>query len=56
MDLLDIIEIEEAKEDPKLCKHTHEKKTFTIWPGFPDDERMTWTCEACGRIRGRVIG
>jgi hypothetical protein len=50
--LFDVIEIAEAKENPSTCKHTHEEKTFTVWPGTTD-ERMTWTCVACGQIRGR---
>ena len=54
-DLFDIIAESEAKERPKEeCKHPKEEKTFTIWPGHPNDERMTWTCTVCGRIRGRV--
>lgn len=53
MNLFDIIEREEAKERPDDCQHKVEEKTVTVWPG-EDFERMTWTCNACGRIRGRV--
>ena len=55
LNLFDLIEIEEAKEDPDNCQHTHEEKTFTVWPHLPD-ERMTFTCKACGKVRGRVTG
>jgi len=34
------------------CKHLVEFETFTTRPG--DVERLTWTCEACGNIRGRT--
>lgn len=50
--LFDVIEIEEAKEDPKSCQHRHEEKTDTDW-GKPYGLRMTWTCLACGHVRGR---
>lgn len=50
--LFDIIEKEEAREHPETCPHETEKKTYTIWPG-ETFERMTWTCERCGRVRGR---
>lgn len=50
-DLLDLVEIEDAKRDPDTCEHRHEVKTETDW-GPPYGIRMTWTC-ACGRIRGR---
>lgn len=52
MNLFDLIDREEAKENPDKCEHRQERKTITIWPG-ENFERMTWTCEACGRIRGR---
>jgi hypothetical protein len=55
--LFDLIDDADAAERPKVpqkdCKHPREEKTFTTWPEFPNDERMTWTCESCGKIRGR---
>jgi hypothetical protein len=52
--LFDILEIEEDREKgEEKCPHRHEKKTLTVWPG-ETFERCTWTCEACGRIRGRA--
>lgn len=50
--LFDLFEPME-KTDPAKCKHRHERKTFTVWPGETWD-RLTWTCEDCGRIRGRI--
>ena len=50
--LFDVIEIEDDKERGEDCKHTHEVKTFTVWEG-ETWERLTWSCLACGRIRGR---
>lgn len=38
--------------DPLTCSHEEERETFTVWPGFIG-ERLTWTCERCGFIRGR---
>jgi hypothetical protein len=52
MDLFDLIDIEEGRSKPEECPHKFEDETFTIWPG-EDFERMTYTCKACGRIRGR---
>lgn len=64
--LFDILEVEEAKLLPE-CPHPRwghchplrleggehrEQKTETQWPGEAFN-RLTWTCEACGRIRGR---
>lgn len=53
--LFDVIEREEAKDEAKKgeCSHKFEKPTLTIWPG-ENFERMTWTCEMCGRITGRM--
>ena len=50
--LFDMIEKEEAKEDPKRCTHRREKRSLTVWPG-ETCERLTMTCEFCGRYRGR---
>lgn len=49
--LFDLIEIEEDKE-AKICEHRHEEKSFTFWQHLKE-ERMTWTCKACGNVRGR---
>ena len=35
-----------------LCDHRSESKTLTVWPG-ETWERMTWTCNDCGHVRGR---
>jgi hypothetical protein len=43
----------EEPADPATCKHPVEIETFTNWPGV-EGERMTWTCELCGNIRGRA--
>lgn len=48
----DALEIEEDRE-AETCPHRHEHKTFTVWSGEHFD-RLTWTCDACGRVRGRV--
>ena len=50
-DLFDVIEIEAARLDPASCRHVREEKTETNWLGY--GVRMTWTCAACGRVRGR---
>jgi hypothetical protein len=50
--LLDIIEEEEIKEHIEDCPHRRMKRTLTIWPG-ETFERMTMTCELCGKVRGR---
>lgn len=50
--LFDVIEQEEIKNDPSKCTHPRELKTETVWPG-ETFKRMTWTCQLCGRIRGR---
>lgn len=54
-DVLDAVEASEPKplKDPAKCSHKKERKTFTVWPGESFD-RMTWTCDDCGRIRGRA--
>lgn len=56
--LFDAVEIEDDKTLPEY-PHRHEAKTDTVWPGkrgpAGDGLRMTWTCLACGRIRGRII-
>jgi len=52
--LLDLMEIEEAKENLQNCKHVHEERSLTIWKGREHlGERMTMTCRVCDRIRGR---
>lgn len=35
------------------CLHREEERTETDW-GPPYGRRMTWTCRACGEVRGRV--
>lgn len=53
-DLFEIADIAEAREKPPAeCRHQYEEKTETIWPG-ETHLRLTWTCKACGRIRGRA--
>lgn len=52
MDLFDLIEQDIAQENPENCEHKKESKTMTDW-GPPYGVRMTWTCDACKRIRGR---
>lgn len=52
MDLFDLIEKDIAQENPANCKHVKEEPTETDW-GPPYGVRMTWTCKACGRVRGR---
>lgn len=51
--LFDVIEKEEAKDKPESCSHRREIPTLTVWEG-ETCQRMTWTCEFCGRIRGRM--
>jgi hypothetical protein len=41
--------------DPATCRHRDERRSVTTWPG-EDFERLTMTCEACGRVRGRYPG
>ena len=53
LSLFDLMDIEDAKARPEECKHFHEEKTETFWKDI-QEWRMTWTCVACGRIRGRV--
>lgn len=55
LDLFEVVEREDEKEQAEkgLCQHKFETKTETDWPNFPNDPRMTWTCETCSRIRGR---
>lgn len=44
-----------SDEDPARCLHPVERMTETVWPELgPGDPRMTWTCDACGRVRGRM--
>jgi len=50
--LFDVIERDEMREHPERCIHRTEQKTDTDW-GPPYGVRMTLTCDACGRIRGR---
>ena len=52
LNLFDMIEKEEIKEHPENCNHRRERKTWTIWLN-ENFERATWTCDFCGRIRGR---
>lgn len=49
--LFDLVDKPEQIDQAK-CKHKIETKTFTQWPD-EDFERMTWTCHACGLVRGR---
>lgn len=53
--LFDQIEIEDARAEPEKCRHQYESKTDTYW-GSKYGWRMTWTCLACGNIRGRCHG
>lgn len=54
LSLFEVIEIQEGKEDPKNCKHFHEEKSLTIWPGYEHKGKcLTMTCKGCGRVRGR---
>jgi len=53
--LFDQIEIEEDRAKPEECKHRYEEKTDTWW-GAKYGWRMTYTCRACGNIRGRCHG
>jgi hypothetical protein len=43
---------EPPKKDPGTCPHKREVPSFTVWPGEAV-ERMTMTCEDCGRYRPR---
>ena len=52
--LFDMLEVEEDRA-ADACPHRHEDRTFTVWPG-ESFERLTWTCRACGHVRGRVGG
>jgi len=56
MSLLDFatVEADVAKPvvNPEMCAHRDELKTDTDW-GSPYGVRMTWTCLACGHVRGR---
>ncbi len=40
------------KLDPAMCPHLIHLQSVTIWPG-EDFERLTMTCQSCGRVRGR---
>ena len=51
--IFEVLELEEARANPETCLHRVEQKTDTDW-GPPYGVRMTWTCEACKRVRGRV--
>lgn len=54
--LFDLIPLEDRPVvDPETCRHV-ERKTETDWGSPPWVRRMTWTCDNCGRIRGRHCG
>jgi hypothetical protein len=54
LDLFTVVEIEEDKEKgSESCSHRHEDKTDTFWKDIRE-WRMTYTCRACGNIRGRA--
>jgi hypothetical protein len=40
---------------PEQCTHLFEEPTVTVWPG-ETCERLTMTCAACDRVRGRYPG
>ena len=50
--LFDLLDVEDAKAIPTACPHRFEAPTVTIWPN-ETTERLTMTCVACGRVRGR---
>ena len=42
-------------EEPAVTKECHHVIEFESMTTGPDDvERLTWTCEVCGNIRGRT--
>jgi hypothetical protein len=43
------------KMDETLCLHLKELRTETVWPG-EQKQRLTMTCDSCGRLRGRYPG
>lgn len=53
--LFAVIDREIAKEeaDAGNCQHLYERKDECDWPNRPNDPRMVWVCETCGRMRGR---
>lgn len=52
LDLFDMVEKEDVKTNPEVCSHKRERHSLTVWPK-ENFERLTMTCEICGRIRGR---
>lgn len=53
--LFDILDAEKVKTGEAECRHPRVKRTTTVWPG-ETFERLTMTCEDCGRVRGRYPG
>jgi hypothetical protein len=52
-DVLDVANV--AEEGAAACEHRSEAKTETVWPG-ERKARLTMTCAACKRVRGRYPG